>query len=95
MTDSKTPPPSLEELQKKIDQLTPQGTPDATSSEVAGAAAKAMRLGTELMAGALVGCFIGYWIDKSATTSPIFLIVFTLLGFAAGVRNIIRNMDKV
>ncbi len=94
MTDSKEPLPSLEQLQKKIDQHTAsQEKPDTESQ--ASAAATAMRLGTELMAGALVGCFIGFWIDKATGLSPIFLIVFMLLGFAAGVRNIIRNMDKV
>jgi ATP synthase protein I len=94
MTDSKEPLPSLDQLQKKIDQHSAsQETPDSEND--ASAAATAMRLGTELMAGALVGCFIGYWIDKTSGASPIFLIIFTLLGFAAGVRNIIRNMDKV
>ncbi|MCE2926360.1 MAG: AtpZ/AtpI family protein [Rickettsiales bacterium] len=94
MTDSKEPLPSLDQLQKKIDQhAASQEKPDNETD--ARAAATAMRLGTELMAGALVGCFIGFWIDKAAGTSPIFLVVFTLLGFAAGVRNIIRSMDKV
>ena len=52
--------------------------------------ARGLRLSSELVVGVLVGAFIGWGIDKLLSTSPWGMIVFLLLGFAAGVRNVIR-----
>ena len=52
--------------------------------------ARGLRLSSELVVGVLVGAFIGWGIDKLLSSSPWGMIVFLLLGFAAGVRNVIR-----
>lgn len=57
--------------------------------------ARAMRLSSEFVAGILVGCFIGWLIDYFAGTSPWGLIVFLLLGFAAGTLNALRSAGLV
>jgi ATP synthase protein I len=54
------------------------------------ALARGFRLSTELVAGVLVGAFIGWALDKWLGISPWGMIVFLLLGFAAGVVNVIR-----
>jgi ATP synthase protein I len=54
------------------------------------ALARGFRLSTELVAGVLVGAFIGWALDKWLGISPWGLIVFLLLGFAAGVINVMR-----
>ena len=54
------------------------------------ALARGFRLSTELVAGVLVGAFIGWALDKWLGTSPWGMMVFLLLGFAAGVVNVIR-----
>jgi ATP synthase protein I len=54
------------------------------------ALARGFRLSTELVAGVLVGAFIGWLLDRWLGISPWGLIVFLLLGFAAGVLNVIR-----
>jgi ATP synthase protein I len=51
----------------------------------------AWRMVIELATGILLGCAIGYGIDALASTMPIFLIIFTLLGFAAGIRTMLRT----
>ena len=56
----------------------------------ASALARGFRLSTELVAGVLVGAFIGWALDKWLGISPWGMIVFLLLGFAAGVLNVIR-----
>lgn len=52
--------------------------------------ARGFRLSSELVAGVVVGAVIGWGIDRVLSTSPWGLIVFFLLGFAAGVINLMR-----
>jgi ATP synthase protein I len=49
-----------------------------------------MRIGIELLAAVLVGGGIGLFIDKKLETSPIFTLAFTVLGFTAGVMDVLR-----
>jgi ATP synthase protein I len=49
------------------------------------------RLSSELIAGVVVGALIGWGFDRLLSTSPWGLIVFVLLGFVAGVVNVIRS----
>ena len=49
------------------------------------------RLSSELIAGVLVGALMGWGFDRLLSTSPFGLIVFVLLGFSAGVLNVIRS----
>jgi ATP synthase protein I len=57
----------------------------------ASAMARGLRLSSELVVGVLVGALIGWGLDKLLSTSPWGMIVFLLLGFAAGVRNVVRS----
>lgn len=54
------------------------------------ALARGFRLSSELIAGVLVGALIGWAVDRLFSTSPFGLIVFFLLGFAAGIVNVVR-----
>ena len=49
------------------------------------------RLSSELVAGVVVGAVIGWGFDRLLSTSPFGLIVFVLLGFVAGVVNVVRS----
>jgi ATP synthase protein I len=51
----------------------------------------ALRLSSEFIAGIVVGAGLGWIIDRVAGTSPWGLIVFLLLGFVAGVLNVLRS----
>jgi ATP synthase protein I len=56
----------------------------------ASAMAVGLRLSSELVAGVLVGAALGWGFDRLLSTSPWGLIVFLLLGFTAGVLNVMR-----
>ena len=49
------------------------------------------RLSSELIAGVVVGAALGWGFDHLLSTSPFGLIVFFLLGFIAGVVNVVRS----
>lgn len=55
----------------------------------------AWRMVTELVAGMLLGLGIGWGLDSLFGTPPAFLLIFALLGFAAGVRSMMRTADEV
>ncbi|RYE60371.1 MAG: F0F1 ATP synthase assembly protein I [Hyphomicrobiales bacterium] len=51
---------------------------------------RGLRLGSEFIAAILVGAGIGYLLDLWLKTGPWLLLVFLLVGFAAGVLNVTR-----
>lgn len=53
------------------------------------------RMVSELVAGLVIGVGIGYGLDVLFGTLPVFLVLFTLLGFVAGVRVMMRTADEV
>ncbi len=53
--------------------------------------AMGFRLSSELVAGVGLGALLGWAFDRLLSTSPFGLIVFVLLGFTAGVVNVIRS----
>ena len=55
---------------------------------------KGYKLASEFVAGVLVGGLIGYGLDYVAGTLPLFLIVFLLLGFGAGILNMSRAANR-
>ncbi|HEY2136989.1 MAG TPA: AtpZ/AtpI family protein [Xanthobacteraceae bacterium] len=70
-------------------------SPDARPATDSSAMARGLRLSTELVAGVLVGAVIGYMLDRWLGSSPWGFIVFVLLGFAAGILNVMRAAGVV
>ena len=56
---------------------------------------QAMKLSSEFIAGIVVGGGIGWVLDQWLGTAPFGLIVFLLLGFGAGVLNVLRSAGYV
>ena len=82
----------LRRLGERLDQRS-SGPPETSSGAPptdGSGLARGLRLSSELVAGVLVGAVIGWALDRWIGISPWGLIVFVLLGFAAGVRNVIR-----
>jgi ATP synthase protein I len=70
---------------------------DASENRAATASgyARGFRLSSELVAGVVVGAGLGWGIDRLLGIAPWGLIVFLLLGFAAGVLNVMRSAGVV
>ena len=49
-----------------------------------------MRIGIELIVATLAGGALGYFIDQKLNTKPIFMLAFVVLGFTAGVMDVLR-----
>ncbi len=47
-----------------------------------------------LVGGVLIAGGLGYLLDARLHTSPLFMIVLGLLGFAAGIREILRRLSQ-
>lgn len=87
----------LRDLERKLDAG--EGEREVMSDEERGrrgsALGKAFRLSTELVAGVFVGGFIGWLLDGWLNMRPLFLVVFLLLGIAAGLLNAVREARKM
>ncbi|WP_213772323.1 AtpZ/AtpI family protein [Bradyrhizobium sp. dw_78] len=78
--------------QAKTDQ---PGSGSGDGSARASAMARGFQLSSELIAGVIVGALIGWGFDHLLSTSPWGLIVFVLVGFVAGVVNLVRSAGVV
>jgi ATP synthase protein I len=56
---------------------------------------QALRLATELVAGVVVGGFIGWALDRLFGTAPFLMVVFLILGAAAGIMNVVRTAKSM
>ena len=73
----------------------PADSPGDDRATTASGYARGFRLSSELVAGVVVGAGLGWLIDRVLGISPWGLIVFLLLGFAAGVLNVMRSAGVV
>ncbi|MGH9810599.1 MAG: AtpZ/AtpI family protein [Terriglobia bacterium] len=54
----------------------------------------AFKFAAELVVGVVVGGGIGWALDKQFGTAPWFMIVLVILGFAAGLLNVVRAAQR-
>ena len=85
------------DLEAALAARRPEEPSDGGSAKTGGAGgyANALRLSSEFIAGIAVGAGLGWAIDRMAGTSPWGLIVFLLLGFGAGILNVLRSAGVV
>ena len=55
----------------------------------------AMRIAVDLVAGLIVGVAIGLGLDHWLGTGPWLLILFFILGAAAGIRNVMKTAQRM
>src|SRR5262245_17755654 len=89
----------LRSLGERLDQVGPRrgdesGAASRSTADMSGFA-RGMRLSAELVGGVVVGFILGWLFDRWLGTSPWGLIVFLLLGFVAGVLNVMRSAGVI
>ena len=95
MTDPHDPK-RLRALEERIAQAKEAQAPRSSKGEEHFSQANmAWRMVIELVAGLMIGFGIGYTLDGLFGTIPIFLILFSLLGFGAGIRVMMRTAEEV
>lgn len=84
-------------LEASLATRRPDGRAGETGAKSSGAAGygQALKLSSEFIAGIAVGVGLGWMIDRLAGTSPWGLIIFLLLGFGAGILNVLRSAGVV
>ena len=84
-------------IEKKRSESESKGQTDREGDAGTASTGRAMALGfrilAELVAGVLVGVAIGWQLDRWSGWSPVFLIVFMMLGIAAGFWNIMKAVN--
>ena len=85
----------LEQLEEKIAAARKLQEPKPRADEHYSQAHLAWRMVIELVAGLGIGFGIGYGLDSLLGTLPIFLVLFTLLGLAAGIKTMLRSAQEI
>jgi len=68
---------------------------DASARVNAQGMSVALRVVSEFVSGVIVGAGLGWLIDRWLGTTPWGMIILLLLGFVAGVLNVLRSVGKV
>ncbi|WP_117190819.1 AtpZ/AtpI family protein [Rhizobium terrae] len=68
---------------------------DAQSEESRKGMALGFKISSEFISAVAVGAILGFLLDRFAGTSPWGMIVLLLLGFCAGVLNVLRAVGMV
>ena len=78
----------IRNLQEKIQAAKKASSPDASNAPKP--IGKIMKVVVEIVAAMAVGLGIGILADNYFETRPLFIIIFFLLGSAAGILNVFR-----
>ena len=99
MADENRPPSSFEDFDARLrrareaDPTPRRGTPDEQPQKLRWGSG--LQVGVELLAGILGGLLLGYGLDRWLDTRPLFIVVFFLLGAAAGTLNAYRHLRRM
>ena len=84
---------NLDKLEKKIEQF--KSTKEKNRPKQLKVQNDGWRMVIELVTGMILGVGLGIALDYIIGSEPIFLILFSLLGFLAGVKTMIATAKKM
>lgn len=89
MADKKPPEDALSDLRRRVSAARGEGASKTAPPQ--SPASLALRFGGEFGAAIIVGALLGYGADYFLHTSPWGLVIGLVLGFVAGVVNVVRT----
>ena len=81
----------LSDLDSRLDKAQDQRPAEDQGDGRGRAMGYGLRIATDIIASVLVGAAIGWYLDQWLGTQPVMLLIFIVLGLAAGARNVIRT----
>lgn len=85
----------LKDLKDKVKKIESELEKKKTIEKNVSPLGVAMKMGTELVAAVFVASLIGFYIDKWLETTPIFILIFFLIGSVAGILNVVRSSKMI
>ena len=85
----------LVQLESRLDAAKKRNAPKPRVDKAVDESHLAWRMVIELVVGLLIGFGIGWGLDWLFGTLPIFLMLFTLLGLAAGIKTMLRSAQEI
>lgn len=85
----------LENLSQRLSNVRARETKSVPEKKMFSSANLGWRMILELVIGMLFGFLLGLGLDHVFGTRPIFLIIMALLGFAGGIRAMMRTAKEL
>ena len=86
---------ALKSLERKIEAAKKTVEPEQSVQNKFSAAEVGWRMIIELTAGVFIGFGLGYGLDFLFGTKPVFILIMTLFGFAAGVKTMMKSAREL
>lgn len=83
------------EIDQRLSEAKAQYAPKPDARQRGQAMGQGLRIAVELVVGVGFGAIVGWWLDGLLNTRPWLMVVMVLLGFAAGMMNIIRTAQRL
>ena len=85
----------IKEIKEKVKKLKDKLKSKELKKEGSSSMGIALKMGTEFVAAVFVASFIGFHVDKWLQTTPIFIIIFFIIGSVAGILNVVRSSKMI
>ena len=85
----------IKEIKEKVKKLKHELKSKELKKEGSSSMGIALKMGTEFVAAVFVASFIGFHVDKWLQTTPIFIIIFFIIGSVAGILNVVRSSKMI
>jgi ATP synthase protein I len=88
-------PDKLRDLEERIARAQTEKARQPGAMKGIGQGEAAWRMVIELVTGMALGLAFGYGLDMLLGTKPVMMVIFVLLGFAAGIRTMLRTASEL
>lgn len=83
------------EIDRRLSEAKARYAPKPDARQRGQAMGQGLKIAVELVVGVGFGAIVGWWLDDVLGTRPWLMIVMVLLGFGAGMLNIIRTAQRL